>query len=183
METVKKKLEELAKLRVQAKELADFIKKDKDLTSEARRRKLQELRQTTNEKVSSIRKEYHEAVAELQENLQKDAFGYHAHWAGEKPGEWERYTNLLNEVSGKTREALEKILQNAKLSGDTLATKAVLKEGYERGWTQIVEACLNVNPSLRESYQKVDEFDKMFGDRRSVEVKFAERVVLSGVDF
>lgn len=32
METVKKKLEELAKLRVQAKELADFIKKDKDLT-------------------------------------------------------------------------------------------------------------------------------------------------------
>lgn len=46
-----------------------------------------------------------------------------------------------------------------------------------------MEACLNVNPSLRESYQKVDEFDKMFGDRRSAEVKFAERVTLSGVNF
>lgn len=182
METVKKKLEELANLRVRTQEQAEAIKKDKDLTSEARRRKLNELRLTTDEKLVKLREEYREAVSSLRERLYIDAFGYKTGWNDQR-GERERYLQMLKEVDGKNPQELLGLLKNAKYAGDRLTPKAVLKEAFEHDLPKLTETCLQMREDLREPLEKVIEFERTFGEKRDAGAKFDEKVALSGVYF
>jgi fatty acid-binding protein DegV len=72
METVKKKLEEFANLRVQVQKQAEAIKEDKDLTLGARSRKLKELKEETDEKLVRLREEYRERAEEVAKSLEEE---------------------------------------------------------------------------------------------------------------
>jgi KaiC/GvpD/RAD55 family RecA-like ATPase len=182
METVKKKLEEFANLRVQVQKQAEAIKEDKDLTLGARSRKLKELKEETDEKLVRLREEYRETVANLRERLYIDALGYKTRW-NEQPGERERYLQILNEVSGKSPQALLTLLKNATYAGDRLTPKAVLKEAFERDLPKLTETCLQMREDLREPLEKVIEFERTLGEKRDASAKFVEKVALSGVYF
>jgi len=181
VDKISQKLGEILKLKQQVRETAERIKSDGDLTPEARRRKLDELRQMANQKLDELREQYRQAVAEAREQAYQAVFGYQAGW-GETPGERQRYLQLLSQAGEMNEVGLRRLLDNARLAGDNLAVKAILREAHTRNLVSVVNDCLAISPGLAAGYQRLLEFEQNYGSQRPADAKFGERILLAAIN-
>jgi hypothetical protein len=175
---IESKAQEIATYKSNVRREVEEIQNSNDLTVGAKQRLLSEARPKVQEQFDRLKSGYLEAVEAARRELYQDAFGYRP-GLRETPGAREHYGRLLNEVAGKSTAAIEKMLQNAALAGDTLAAQAILKECHEQNYHDLAAKCLEAFPGLQSRYESLLEFEAAYGARRSPERKLEERMLLS----
>ncbi len=175
-------LEKVSNLRHKAEEKIRAIQADKDLTADAKARRIAEIRGKTNPEVAKQRTAHGAEAAERRASLQRRLFGLSFKLAAtESDKELARmsYRDALAKSDGiaSPDDAL-KALERAGRTGDAMMTRAILCVAHERGWNSVLESHAHTNESFSEGLQELQGLERRAANRQ---IQFSESMAFSNI--
>ncbi|MEA5120989.1 MAG: hypothetical protein VB040_06925 [Propionibacterium sp.] len=131
------------------KEHTRTISSDPDLTAEAKRRRIEDLRANFAPRLGKLRELHESAQAAEDTRLRRAAFGPASGTSPEAHRAAVSAARLAFTTGGK--EALHAAAQDAELGADEVAARAVFAVAEQAGEAELVSAYLNTHPSHRPS--------------------------------
>lgn len=159
--------------------LAD-IEADENLSSTGRHTEAVELHAKATAKHEELKASYEAEVEETRQGLRKAAFaprfGAFDDQAA-KIATRAAYAAAMDRASSMKEEALRAALERALRADDELSAQAIAHVAWEKGESRVIEHFMehDKNGDLRRLY----EFEGAYGDRRTVQKKFAHKVAFS----
>jgi len=132
------------------KEHTRTISSDPDLTTEAKRRRIEDLRANFAPRLGKLRELHESAQAAEDTRLRRAAFGPASGTSPEAHRAAVSAARLAFTTGGK--EALHAAAQDAELGADEVAARAVFAVAEQAGEAELVSAYLNTHPSHRAVY-------------------------------
>lgn len=179
-DSLEQKMAAMIQNRTTYKERLADIERDENLSSTGRHAEAVELCEKAKAKHEALRAEYDAEVEETRASLRKKAFspqfGYLTDQA-EKVATRAAYAAAMDRASSMKEEALRAALERALRADDELSAQAIAHVAWEKGESRVIEHFMehDKNGDLRRLY----EFEGAYGDRRTVQKKFAHKVAFS----
>ncbi len=157
------------------------IQANRDLTPQAKERQITEIRNKANHAITEAREAAQGARQEARNSALSKLFGMSFRLSvseAEKIALRTSYRDAIFRAAsmGDPKEA-HLLLDRAKLTGDTLLTKAVGLISFEKGWHEVVETYVGTSPDLSDALGELRKADR--GANR--EDQFRESVVFSQI--
>ena len=163
--------------------LAD-IEADEHLSSTGRHTEAVEFYEKAKAKHEELKASYEAEVQTLRESLRKEAFspkfGYLTDQAT-KVATRAAYAAAMDRAAGMSTEELRAALERALRADDELSAQAIAHVAWEKGESRVLEHFMehDKNGDLRRLY----EFEGAYGDRRTAQRKFEQRLAFSPPDW
>ena len=163
--------------------LAD-IEADENLSSTGRHTEAVELHEKAKAKHGGLRAAYDAEVEETRQGLRKAAFaprfGAFDDQAA-KIATRAAYAAAMDRAAGMKEEELRAALERALRADDELSAQAIAHVAWEKGESRVIEHFMehDKNGDLRRLY----EFEAAYGDRRTAQRKFEQRIAFSPPDW
>jgi len=159
--------------------LAD-IEADENLSSTGRHTEAVELHEKAKAKHEALRAAYDAEVEETRQALRKAAFAPQFgafHDQAAKVATRAHYSAAMERASSMDAGELRAALERALRAEDEVAARAIAHVAWEKGESRVIEHFMehDKNGDLRRLY----EFEGAYGDRRTVQKKFAHKVAFS----
>jgi len=175
-------LEKVSNLRHKAEEKIRAIQADKDLTADAKARRIAEIRGKTNPEVAKHRTAHSAETAERRASLQRRLFGLSFKLtATESDKELARmsYRDALSRADGiKSPDDAQKAIFRAQRMGDGMLEKAVLNVAFERAWNSVLETYAATDESFSEALQELQGLERRAANRQ---IQFSESMAFSNI--
>lgn len=163
--------------------LAD-IEADENLSSTGRHTEAVELHEKAKAKHEALRAAYDTEIEETRAHLRQKAFsprfGAFDDQAA-KVATRAAYAAAMDRAAGMKEEELRVALERAIRADDELTAQAIAHIAWEKAESRILEAFMehDKNGDLRRLYQ----FEGAYGDRRTAQKKFAQKIAFSRPDW
>jgi len=180
IESLENKLTAMMQNRANCRERLAEIEADDNLSSTGKHEEAVELHQKATTKHEQLRAAYDAEVEETREALRKAAFaprfGAFDDQAA-KIATRAAYAAAMDRAASMKEEALRAALERALRADDELSAQAIAHVAWEKGESRVIEHYMehDKNGDLRRLY----EFEGAYGDRRTVQKKFAHKVAFS----
>ncbi len=176
-------LERATTARSRADEEIRRIQADKDLTMEAKGRRIAEIRTKANAEVAKLKathaKETNEAYGRSLRHLFAPSYKAAA-TETEKQLTQLNYRDALFRADGlETPTAAQRMFGRAPMVGDKLLMQAIASVSFERNWTPVLEEFARTSPDVESGLQELQQFESQRGNRQA---QFRESVAFSGLN-
>jgi hypothetical protein len=156
------------------------VEADDNLSSTGKHEAAVELHQKATTRHEQLRAAYDVEVEETREALRKAAFAPQFgafHDQAAKVATRAHYSAAMERASSMDAGELRAALERALRAEDEVAARAIAHVAWEKGAGRVLEAYMehDKNGDLRRLY----EFEGAYGDRRTVQKKFAHKVAFS----
>ncbi len=174
--------EKVSNLRHKAEEKIRAIQADKDLTADAKARRIAEIRGKTNPEVAKQRTAHSAETEERRARLQRRLFGLSFKiTATESDKELARmsYRDALSRADSiKSPDDAQKAIFRAQRMGDGMLEKAVLNVAFERAWNSVLETYAATDESFSEALQELQGLERRAANRQ---IQFRESMAFSPI--
>ena len=174
--------EKVSNLRHKAEEKIRAIQADKDLTADAKARRIAEIRGKTNPEVAKQRTAHGAETEERRARLQRRLFGLSFKiTATESDKELARmsYRDALSRADSiKSPDDAQKAIFRAQRMGDGMLEKAVLNVAFERAWNSVLETYAATDESFSEALQELQGLERRAANRQ---IQFSESMAFSNI--
>jgi hypothetical protein len=176
-------LERATTARSRADEEIRRIQADKDLTMEAKGRRIKEIREKANNEVSKLKATHAKEKSETRDRLHRRVFGL-SFKAGatetEKLLTQANYRDALFRADGlqKPEDAL-RMFGRAQMIDDKLLMKAIAAVSYEQDWGSVLNDYASTSPDVESGLQELQQFEGQLGNRQA---QFRELTAFSGLN-
>ena len=180
IDSLENKLTAMMQNRANCRERLAEIEADEHLSSTGRHTEAVEFYEKAKAKHEELKASYEAEVQTLRESLRKEAFspkfGYLTDQAT-KVATRAAYAAAMDRAAGMSTEELRAALERALRADDELSAQAIAHVAWEKGESRVIERFMehDKNGDLRRLY----EFEASYGDRRTVQKKFAHKVAFS----
>jgi len=180
IDSLENKLTAMMQNRANCRERLAEIEADESLSSTGKHEEAVELHQAATTKHEQLRAAYDAEVEETREALRKEAFspkfGYLTDQAT-KVATRAAYAAAMDRAAGMSTEELRAALERAFRADDELSARAIAHVAWEKGESRVIEHFMehDKNGDLRRLY----EFEASYGDRRTAQRKFEQRIAFS----
>ncbi|MFJ3319369.1 hypothetical protein [Curtobacterium sp. NPDC086286] len=141
------------------------VQNDNRLTPEGKRSKLAKLHANTVQQLSKLKRERDAALTTRRADLERQLFGLPA---TAPTSDTVSYRDALDRVTraaeAKDDKAMHQLYDNAKLTGDSILTKAILGHAYRSGSADLVNRYLNEPGNEALDQKGVELWQLMRGD-------------------
>ena len=156
------------------------VEADDNLSSTGKHEAAVELHQKATTRHEQLRAAYDVEVEETREALRKAAFAPQFgafHDQAAKVATRAHYSAAMERASSMDAGELRAALERALRAEDEVAARAIAHVAWEKGESRVIEHFMehDKNGDLRRLY----EFEGAYGDRRTVQKKFAHKVAFS----
>jgi lambda repressor-like predicted transcriptional regulator len=180
IDSLENKLTAMIQNRTTYRERLGEIEADENLSSTGKHEAAVELHQKATTKHEQLRAAYNAEVEETREALRKAAFAPQFgafHDQAAKVATRAAYAAAMDRAAGMSTEELRAALERALRADDELTAQAIAHIAWEKAESRILEAFMehDKNGDLRRLY----EFEAAYGDRRTAQRKFEQRIAFS----
>jgi hypothetical protein len=179
-DSLEQKMAAMIQNRTSYKERLADIEADENLSSTGRHTEAVELHEKAKAKHEALRAAYDTEIEETRAHLRQKAFsprfGAFDDQAA-KVATRAAYATAMDRAAGMKEEELRVALERAIRADDELTAQAIAHIAWEKGESRVIEHFMehDKNGDLRRLY----EFEGAYGDRRTVQKKFAHKVAFS----
>lgn len=156
------------------------IQADANLSSMGKHAAAVELHRKAMAKHDELQAAYNAEVEATREILRQAAFtprfGYLTDQAT-KVATRAAYAAALDRAANMTGEQLRAAMERARLSGDDVSAQAIAHIAWEKGAGDVLEAYMEGDRGG--DLKRLQDFEEAYGERRSVDRKFAQRVAFT----
>ncbi len=176
-------LERAASVRSAADVQIRSVQADKDLTPEARGRRIAEIREKANNEVFKLKATHVKEKSETRDRLHRHVFGLSYKGGAteiEKLLTQANYRDALFRADSlqKPADAL-RMFGRAQMIDDRLLMKAIAAVSYEQGWGNVLEDYARTSPDVETGLQELQQFEGQLGNRQA---QFRELTAFSGLN-
>ena len=180
IDSLENKLTAMMQNRANCRERLAEIEADDNLSSTGKHEEAVELHQKATTKHEQLRAAYDAEVEETREALRKAAFAPQFgafHDQAAKVATRAAYAAAMDRAAGMSTEELRAALERAFRADDELSARAIAHVAWEKGESRVIEHFMehDKNGDLRRLY----EFEGAYGDRRTAQRKFEQRMAFS----
>lgn len=178
--SLEQKMAAMIQNRATYRERLGEIERDENLSSTGRHTEAVELCEKAKAKHEALRAAYDAEVEETRQALRKEAFspkfGYLTDQSA-KIATRAAYAAAMDRAAGMSTEELRAALERALRADDELSAQAIAHVAWEKGESRVIEHFMehDKNGDLRRLYQ----FEAAYGDRRTAQRKFEQRIGFS----
>ncbi|WP_250895494.1 hypothetical protein [Curtobacterium flaccumfaciens] len=160
-----KQHEQAHQIKTQYLSQVDAIQNDARLPTEGKRTKLSKLHSSTTRQLKQLKQQRNDQLTSRQADLEKQLFGLPT---TAPTSDTASYRDALDRVSraadSKNDREMQQLYDNARLTGDTILTKAILGHAYRSANSDIVNRYLNEPDNDALGQKGVELWQLMRGD-------------------
>lgn len=135
------------------------IQSDRDLTAQAKAKRIAEIRQTANETLKTLRGEYEKERSERASGLKRQLFGLSfkstATDADRHLARMNYRDAMFRTDSLKDAREAERLFTRAQTAGDKELMKAIAAKAYETGWGNILDSYAGESPDIASGLEEL----------------------------
>lgn len=162
-------LDQVLKRRQQTMDRISAVVADRDLTAEAKRRRLAKLVEDLRVEADKLRVEHTRELEERQTRLLRKAFG------PSRSTDMEQWRQAASAAAGLENEAQAMTAVGiARRAGDEAWLRALGSVGFEKGWPRVIDAYLTDRPEVADWLAEVESM-------RDPKRKFEDQVAFSSL--
>ena len=183
-DSLEQKMAAMTQNRTSYKDRLADIEADENLSSTGRHTEAVELHEKAKAKHKALRAAYDAEVEETRQALRKEAFapkfGYLADQAT-KVATRAAYAAAMDRAENMDAGQLKAAMDRALRADDDVSAQAIAHVAWEKGESRVLEAYMehDKGSDLRRLY----EFEAAYGDRRTAQRKFEQRIAFSLPDW
>ena len=144
--------------RAEFQRAADSVRKDRDLTPAATKRKLKQLHEAHDQEMAALRRQVDAAIQAERQRLRRAAFGV-------DPAQMDSYRAAIQIAErAADQDELQRTLRRAEDTGDEVLAKAAALIAAERGYRAVLDAYLSSRPRAAQAVAALADFEATVGD-------------------